>query len=313
MPFLITARYIIAFICLSSAYGSKPELDSRRCTTQLNIEPNMLRGLYMSPYDQTESGVYGNIIVDQAKTDILINFIEKHSINSLSLYDLRHILSDPSLIEHLAHFIRRARKHGVKEVIAIGSTIESFYRIQNYLNTCNDDAGFNGLLTEIEFWAGPEHQQQYKKFVSFLDEMRSLGVQFNGKKLSIHAYLGWLKDSPGSSATEKAREIARLVDRIYLHSYVRRGDQAFPKAKARMYNLVEGNANVDIVPILSAEGPQHHSDMPFQGEYFRTNGIETGEAMYREEFAADPVIAGSNVFLAGFQYYEYRYLGRCLG
>ncbi|KNC83247.1 hypothetical protein SARC_04503 [Sphaeroforma arctica JP610] len=235
-----------------------------------------------------------------------------HSIKSLSLYDLHRILPHPVLTEQLADFIQHVRRYGVVEVNAIGAVLQDFKRIGEYLAAHASSEQFDGLLTEVEFWHYPDADVKYADFAALLQEIKTFNLTARGKSMPLGAYLGYLDDSTGASAIEKATTISALTDSIYLHCYGQQGYQTFGVCQERLQLFADTQASVKIIPIFSAEGGEYHAAYPFQGDFFRATGIDSGEALFREAFTADTHVANSNLQLASFQYYEYRYLGRYL-
>ncbi|KNC76959.1 hypothetical protein SARC_10564, partial [Sphaeroforma arctica JP610] len=151
---------------------------------------------------------------------------------------------------------------------------------------------------------------KFTDFVSLLQQVKGLNLTARGKTLPVGVYLGYLVESGSTGALQKAETLARIADRIYLHCYVQQGHQTYGACQERLRVFADTGVSVQVTPMFSAEGQEFHAGYTFEGDYFWTNGIAEGQELFQAAFAADTQMVNSNVHLAGFQYYEYRYLGR---
>ncbi len=161
---------------------------------------------------------------------------------------------------------------------------------------------FNSLITEVEFWNGGS---TFSEFTSLVGAIKRL--QMN---LPIGAYLGRF-DQP------QAQWMARNLDFVFVHSYVRDAADGFAYAQTRMRELASaaksaGRATsgkpLQVWGLFSSEGVQANAgDGAFMGDWLKRFGMDKAEQLYSKawtaEFASNPAIN-----LAGFQYYEYSFL-----
>jgi hypothetical protein len=244
--------------------------------------------------------IYSQILGDPQKEQHLLDFIVAQQIDSLSLYNLNVILNDEGLSTALESFMDRARGAGVLRIEAIGAEGTAIWDDINAFH--RERAPFDGLVTELEFWAGAV---TFDEFTGTLEYARSL--DWGQQVPTLTAYLGW-------PDAEEVSAMAPLLDRVYVHVYVDTAQQAYPYGEERFQMFAAANqelgTNVEVWPIFSAEdtdwaaGAEH-----FMGEWLQTNGVAAAETQFLADWQAADL---QNVGLGGHQYYEYFFLDKYL-
>jgi hypothetical protein len=289
--------------------GDDQDAGERKCRSdQLDA---CMRGMYMSPYTdhvgqitlEGETEHHRYILGDAAKEQRVFDFVIEHGITSVALYNLYPIMGDPSLSDSLESFIARLRGAGVLLVNAIGdTTLAAWDRIADFQQS---HARFDGMVTEIEFWAGGATEQE---FLDTLVYIRSLSmVAPGGGAPTLSVYVGWVDEA-------QVTQMAPYIDRAYVHVYVDDPAQAYAYGSERVAMFAKANATVgtevDVWPIFSAEDHAWAAGgETFMGEWLADNGIEGGERELLEAWEAAPV---DGVELTGVQYYSYFFLERYL-
>ncbi|HRI69190.1 MAG TPA: hypothetical protein PK156_33395 [Polyangium sp.] len=250
--------------------------------------------------DETEP--YREILGDPTKEDAVLAFLKKERIESLSLYDLYKILGDATREPALLSFITRARQNGVLEVNAIGDTTYAAW--DAIATTQAASKPFDGLVTEIEFWNG---SATFQEFTDTLKYVRSLNIPGRtGGEATLGVYTGW----PDATQIEG---MLPLIDRLYVHVYVKSPDLAYGYGKDRFQLIANANqklgTNVDVRPIFSAEGVAWSAGSEhFMGDWLSTGSLDEAEAQLLGAWEAVPPIGP--VKETGFQYYDYFFLNR---
>lgn len=271
------------------------------------------RGLYLSAYSSQigqvmltgDQSAYAEILGDEQKEASLLQFIELHGFDSIALYNLNVILADEDLSTALQSFMARARDAGVERIEAIGAegsgpwdAIHEFHE---------ERAPFDGLVTEIEFWAG---SVSFDDFIDTLEYVRSLTFRDteSGAAPTLTAYVGW-------PTAEQVEAMLPLLDRLYVHAYVKNGELAHGYVAERFQAVHAANqklgTNVEVRPIFSAEGEAWAAgDEHFMGEWLAEHGLAAAESALLGDFEASS-LAGE-LELDGYQYYEYFFLQQYL-
>ncbi|MEO5970992.1 MAG: hypothetical protein ABIQ95_13770 [Bdellovibrionia bacterium] len=289
------------------------------------------RGMYVSLWTDeftmpTEHKEYEFILGNDEKERRLLDFIVRHRIDALTLYNLGVIFDTQGLSEKLNTFIVKAKSLGVKEMVAVGSNKFAFETIDLFQKKY--PARFDILLTEFEFWNLPmgQRDQGYKEFVELLKYMKSLGIKnvVTKRDLKVAAYFGFLNRLVNTTATDIAKTVIENTDRIYQHCYGT-GEANSKHDPAEAYfdcsgkmafwlpmkqQMGRGVQNPQIVPLFSAEGKAFHSINALPTEYYVGDWMRDHTNLDVFENTTREVIKGYNDpnLLTGFHYYEYMYL-----
>lgn len=276
--------------------------DAGRMDVDAGPREEARRGMYVSLYDDGigaitfggDTEIHRFILGDAPKEDALLSFANEHAIRSLALYDLGAILGDTDLRAALVSFMERARAMGIQRIEAIGGTdLAQWDRIHTFHR---DEAPFDGLVTEIEFW---NDQATLAELIAVLEHVEPFDIP-------VAVYVGWLDAA-------QARAIAPLVDRMYIHAYVDDPSTAWGYADDRILMFQAENAaqglSVDVWPIYSAEdtawaaGSEH-----FMGEWLSAHSLDEAEATFMADYEA----SGATIAITGHQHYDYFFLERYL-
>jgi hypothetical protein len=261
------------------------------------------RGMYLSlQSDRVGQIVFGgatepykNILGDPVKEAKVLAFIGAHRIESLALYDLDTILNDGALAADLLSFLDRAAIEGVIDVNAVADSD------QNMWNTIaayqQQHARFDGVLTEIEFWnpGGPTFQD----YTATLTYVRSLGMKArSGAPMRIASYIGW----PDANQIDA---LVPLVDRLYVHVYVKSPNTAYAYGQQRFQWIASANTrlhtHVDVWPIFSAEGVMWSAGTEqFMGDWLSTHTLDQAESALLAAWPTNP----AEPVISGIEYYE---------
>jgi hypothetical protein len=262
--------------------------------------------MYLSPYAdhsgqitfEGETGEHFHILDDEAKRELVLDFIEAQQIDSLSLYNLDAILGDAVLEPKLVDFVTAARARGVVEINAIGDTYEQVW--DAVAATQAQHPLFDGVVTEIEFWNA---NATFEEFESTLQYVRALDLKTTGgAPMPLSVYIGW-------PTPEQVTALLPLVDRLFVHVYVKDAATAYAYGKERFVASAAA-APLEIRPIFSAEGQTWSAgDEHFMGDYFATHTLGAAETAFLTAWEAETEPLPK---LGGFQYYDYFYLERYL-
>jgi hypothetical protein len=270
------------------------------------------RGMYLSLYTDhigkitfggdTES--YRHILGDAQKEQKVLDFIAANRIESAALYDLGTILQDATLQTALQSFIPRARSAGLLRVEAVGSTYTPTWDAVAAFH--QSKSGFDGFVTEIEFWNGGATFQQLIDTAKYVRGLKLTAP--GGGEPTLSVYAGWIDQT-------QADGMVPWIDRVYLHVYVDQASQAFGYGKSRMQMIADANASqsrkVDVWPIFSAEDHAWSAGAEtFMGEWLQANGMDAAEAAFLGAYEADAL--HDTVVVSGFQYYDYFFLSTYL-
>jgi hypothetical protein len=286
---------------MAGAGGSADEVPCSSETPQ-----GCRRGLYLSPYTdhsgqitfEGDTAQHLHILDDDAKQEQVLDFIAAQHIDSLSLYDLATVLGDAELEPKLVAFVAAARERGVVEVNAIGDTYETSW--DAIAATQAQHPLFDGLVTEIEFWNA---SATFEEFAGIAQYVRALDLKTpSGAPMPLGAYIGW-------PTPEQVTALTPLVDRLFVHVYVKDAAAAYDYGKER-FAAIAAATSVEVRPIFSAEGQDWSAgDEHFMGDYFATHALAEAEATFLTAWEAE---AAPLPNLGGFQYYDYFYLERYL-
>jgi hypothetical protein len=282
---------------------------SQRCASE--TPEGCWRGLYLSPYTdhsgqvtfagETEKHLY--ILDDAEKRELVLDFIEARNIDSLSLYDLATVLADDALKSSLVSFVQQARARGVAEVNAIGSLSKPAWEA---IATAQAESQlFDGLVTEIEFWNASATFEEFQDIAGYVRtlEMKTPG----GGDMPLAAYIG--RPTP-----EQLTPLLSLVDRVFVHVYVKTAEQAYGYGQERVAAIAAASMGlsreVEVRAIFSAEGEAWSAgDEHFMGDWLSTHSLDEAESTFLGAWEAE---TGALPPFAGFQHYDYFFLERYL-
>ena len=160
---------------------------------------------------------------------------------------------------------------------------------------------FDGLVTEIEFWNA---SATFEEFQDVAAHVRALDMKTpGGAPMPLAAYIG--RPTP-----EQVAPLLALVDRLFVHVYVKSAEQAYAYGQERFAALAALDGEVEVRPIFSAEGEMWAAGAEhFMGEWLSEHSLGEAEATF---IAAWENEAGPLPLLTGFQHYDYFFLERYL-
>ncbi|KAI8830823.1 hypothetical protein BJ741DRAFT_618773 [Chytriomyces cf. hyalinus JEL632] len=280
-----------------------------------------MRGLYVSLDNTSLPEPFVSLLYQPANQDQFFKFIQAHDITTLNLYDLGKVLSTIAWAALLPSFMQTLRKLGVLAINAVASSLEGFEAIRTYqLAQTGAESQFDGLLTEIEFWNkySPANDSAYTKafeeFIALLQEVRALKIthQSMNDSLPVMAYLGWLRPSKLYSQSKQAELLARNLDVIYLHAYVKDPTTAWNYVEGRVRAFASTRLPLKIWFILSAEGIERNDGGHFMGDWLKdpANGgdsVSMAESIVLKQVQENRLFNVDMAFM-GFQWFTYYYL-----
>jgi len=253
--------------------------------------------MYVSLYRSTPIGTHQLpselqlILGDQAKENKLLDFATHYQIQSLSLYDLHHIL--PARNRALATFITKASQRYIKVSAVVGGN-HDVAKLGSYQEGHHGTERFAGIVTEFEFW----NSGKYPEFIALV---KGIAASHALQDLPIAAYVG-----NRSVVRQNAKPIADNVHQIFLACYAVSPSQAAQATKdtRRSFNGLP----VEVIPIFSAEGKTGRAG----GEFFMGDWLRSQKARYPNQ---NPLKTAESEFnaIAGeviqsYQYYEYAFM-----
>jgi hypothetical protein len=262
-----------------------------------------------------------SIVSDTTKTQEFLDFVKKYGFTELTFYtggpvETRVI---PLKQPELKSLIDKVRQQGVTFVsIAVGGTAE-MDRVSKFISTYQ--VKIDGLWLEYEWWNNSP-RDFFTNATSILKYMRSKAPV----NTVIGAYIGWTQQ-------DEMTALIKLVDRVYMHSYVDKGSKLYPKTKSRLDQIKNAvpATKVKVVPIISAEwlppnicnlgptAPGYYDNMCFLGPWLKANGAFIGaEKAYNDAEKVDrPRLTTTKTWrnyadIAGFYFYSYKFTSDAL-
>lgn len=257
-----------------------------------------------------------SIVTNEEEKQSFLKFISNHQFTELTFYtggpvDTRVI---PLKMPEFDDLIRKVQSVGVTRIqIAVGSVAE-MDRVMMFIKTYQ--ARVNGFWLEFEWWNNsPRNFASAKSLITY--------IRANGEGRSIGAYIGWVTQ-------EEMTDLTRMVDFIYIHSYVPNGKRTYSKVKDRlnMIQVAKPIRKARIFPIFSAEwlppeicnqgpsNPSFYDQMCFMGPWLKDNGGVIGaENAFNAENALDRRSSTSwrnYASIRGFYYFAYTHLAKAL-
>lgn len=255
-----------------------------------------------------------SIVTDTTKTQQFLDFIKKYGFTELTFYTGGPVATRviPLKQPELKSLIEKVRAQGVKFVsIAVGGTAE-MDRVNKFLET--QSVKIDGLWLEYEWWNNSPRDFTTNA-TTILKYMRSKAAPGT----VIGAYIGWTTQSEMTA-------LIKLVDRVYMHSYVDKGSKLYPKVQSRLDQIKRAapTTKVKVLPIISAEwlppaicnlgpsAPGYYDNMCFLGPWLKANGAFDGaEAAFNLAEKADrPILSTTKTWrdyaeITGFYFYSY--------
>ncbi|KAJ3387637.1 hypothetical protein HDU80_000119 [Chytriomyces hyalinus] len=279
-----------------------------------------MRGLYVSLDNASLPEPFASLLCQPANHDHLFRFIQTHNITALNLYGVDKILKTAPKAALLPSFMQTLRKLGILAINAVASSLEGFKAIKTYqLAQTEPESQFDGLLTEIEFWNmyKPENDsaftRAFEEFIALLQDVRVLNITHlsTRKSLPLMAYLGWFRPSKLHSYSKRAELLARSLDAVYLHAYVKDPMMAWKYVEGRMTTFASTRLPLKIWFILSAEGTQCNAGGHFMGDWLK-NQTNDDSVSLAESIALKHVhksrLFNVDIPFMGFQKFTYYYM-----
>lgn len=257
-----------------------------------------------------------SIVTDTTKTQEFLSFVKKHKFTELTFYtggpvDTRVI---PTKQPEFKALLDKVRSQGVTFVsIAVGGKNE-MDRITAFLTT--HSVKIDGLWLEYEWW-----NNKPRDFDSNAVELLKYMRYKSAPGTVIGAYIGWTEQA-------EMNVLLKIVDRVYIHSYVDRGSKLYPQMKTRLAQIQAAAPEypVKVIPIISAEwlppaicnqgptAPGYYDNMCFLGPWLKANNAFSGaESSFKDSEKSDrPTESGVKTWrnfakIAGFYYFSYKH------
>lgn len=261
------------------------------------------RALYVDKFDET---------IGDNKAEIeLLEFVQRHKITSLLLYDLHKIdFTDASKNTLLALFISKAKSlYGIKKVAAVGENVSFFQSFSEKYNNSRTSSleKVDIYNLEFEFWnvnerdTINEHCRDYLKpnklrctnegafeyFLKMLNEIKQIAAT-SKHKIEIETYIG-------QASIEQIQALSFVINNIRIHGYVNDYYKVVTYVEERVRYFLVQDREVNISIILSAE-PE------FMKNWFDINSLEKTETLLKNSFFQKNKLAIQDI---GFTYFNY--------
>lgn len=264
-----------------------------------------------------------HILGNTFKEEKLLQFTLENGFDKIILYDLHKVnkyypLADPKKNHILAKFIYKAKvNYGLKEVGGSGESGEFFMNAIHAYNKTrkNPNEKFDSYNLEYEYWKeddsseGGYYCESYLKrygktcdragtfdfFLNSLSTMKALADNSN-HPIKIEAYVGKFEK-------HEINKIAKLVDRLLVHVYVRDPKKGFNYVSKRLQFLSE----IEKKPIVSII---YSSETLFMGGWLKYNSLKKGEKIFLDSMQAEDKQLLKNINFTNFTYYNYNQLAK---
>lgn len=216
------------------------------------------KGVYVDSFDF--------IVGDTARENSLLRWCKKQSLNALSLYDTKTILSSSSNYPKLAAFIKKARsKYGIKSVAAVRSLSSQFTGSTSTYNKSRVDTQerFNVFNLENEYWnAGTNNT--FSNWIKIVNTMNTKAHAAT-PRITSEFYFGWFQN-PNNQEPAQAAKMVAATDRILLHDYWAAPSLTYMQSRLAFLGqeAFKQNKVIDIVVLFSTE-------QAFAYDYFNVN------------------------------------------
>jgi len=175
---------------------------------------------------------------------------------------------------------------------------------------------FDVINLEKEYWIRPKtakSDHREKAFAGFKKQLDKMNKIAEGNDLMVEAYIGWVRKP-------EMAEIVTRVDRLLVHTYVRRPEGAYGYGRSRFKMIAELNSDVEVMPIYSLEKTEANrkggavfmgqwllDHSPRKSDYNFVAGFNRIESIfnagYRKTVAKERRLA---INLVGHHYFTYR-------
>lgn len=256
------------------------------------------------------------IVTNPNEKQKFLDFVGRYQFSELTFYTggPRNTRVIPNKMPEFNDLISQTLSIGVTRIqIAIGSTDE-MDRAVMFIKTYQ--ARVDGFWLEYEWWNhSPRDFELAKSLITY--------IRIAGEGRTIGAYIGWVNQEEMSTLT-------KMVDFIYIHSYVPNGNKTYSRIKSRldMIQTAKPAQKAKVLPILSAEwlppeicnqgisNPSFYDQMCFMGPWLKDNGGVIGaEKAFNAAEKADRTgtLSWRNyASIRGFYYFSYTNLSKVL-
>lgn len=264
-----------------------------------------------------------HILGNEQKENNLLNFTVENGFDKIILYDLHKInrdypLADKSKNDILARFIFKAKiNYGLKGVGGSGESADFFIKaIHAYnMSRLNPIEKFDTYNLEYEYWKREasedggyycrnyleknekscNRKNSFNFFIQSLSIMKALAKE-NSHKVTVEAYVG-------KYYRHEIKRIARYVDRLLVHVYVRDPKIGFSYANKRLEYLTEVK-NMPKISIIYSSETLH------MGGWLKFNSLKRGERIFVDSMRNKNKDLLKKINFTDFTYYNYNYLAK---
>lgn len=264
-----------------------------------------------------------HILGNDEQENNLLDFTVKNGFDKIILYDLHKINRDYPLADNkkndiLARFIFKAKiNYSLAGVGGSGESGEFFEKaIHAYnMSRINPIEKFDTYNLEYEYWKKEESENggyycenylkkngescnrrnTFKFFLNSLAIMKSLAKE-NSHKVTVEAYVG-------KYYRYEIKKIAKYVDRLLVHVYVKNPKHSFSIANKRLEYLTE-------VPKMPKISIIYSSEILFMGGWLKYNSLKKGERIFMDSLREKNKDLLRKINFTDFTYYNYNYLAK---
>ncbi|MEP4078394.1 hypothetical protein [Haloferula sp.] len=171
---------------------------------------------------------------------------------------------------------------------------------------------FDVINLEEEFWLVPKGPERVKAFGRYTGHLEKMNQIATGNDLMVEAYIGWV------TKPQMAEIVARL-DRLLLHTYVRRPQGSYGYGRTRFEMISELESDVEVMPIFSLEKTEANrkggavflgqwmlDNSPKKSDYDFVAGFDLAESEFNANY--QKAVAGPenlDINLVGHHYFTY--------
>ena len=266
-----------------------------------------------------------HILGNDEQENNLLDFTVKNGFDKIILYDLHKInrdypLADKKKNDILARFIFKAKiNYGLAGVGGSGESADFFIKaIHAYnMSRINPIEKFDTYNLEYEYWKkepsenGGYYCENYLKkngqscnrrttfnfFLNSLATMKALAKE-NSHKVTVEAYVG-------KYFRHEIKKIAKYVDRLLVHVYVKKPKEGLKFAYKRLEYLTE----IKKMPKISI---LYSSEILFMGGWLKYNSIKKGERIFMDSLRKENKNLLRKINFTDFTYFNYNYLAKSI-
>jgi hypothetical protein len=275
-------------------------------------------------------GMFERILPSRAERQKLVDFVIETGITHVALYRLHRIFPRGcgadccgESMRNLTELILALRATGVERVYgAVGSA--DYYRnhVDDFAQYFREHAqgrtgyavapnGFDGVVTESEFWRDPSRREAFAGFMGQLADLREELPPT--QEITVYA---------AEARYVEAEAIAAFADRILLASYVADPGDAYRKVSHQLPRYaISRTRPTEVWPILSAENATDKASFcrvtsdreSFMGDWLRdprrsASPVLEAEERFLRDWKAEPEPWSYGVHVGGFAWFEYNLL-----